>query len=138
MRSLTRWLALCGVASAGFYVAGTAVALLLRPDYSLLTDTVSRLGETGARGAGWFVYLGTAPSGLLTVAFAIALYHALGTGWVGRAGAALVALNGLLMLATFAVFPRNTWPAMIDVSVVDEKGRLCAKGRVRFAFRVGG
>jgi acyl-coenzyme A thioesterase PaaI-like protein len=27
--------------------------------------------------------------------------------------------------------------AMIEVSIVDDKGRLCAKGRILYAFRAG-
>lgn len=106
-----RWLALSGIAAPVFYVAGTALAAALRPDYSLISHTVSRLGEEGAPYAMLFVYLGQIPSGLMTVAFAVVLHHALGGGARARVGSTLVGLGGVGVLLSSAVFPRNPWPS---------------------------
>ncbi len=111
MSSSTRSLAFCGVAAPVFYVAGTALAAALRADYSVMSHTVSRLGEQDGAYALLFVYLGQVPNGLLTAAFAIALYRALGTGAAVRVGAVLVAIGGVATVFSFAVFPRHTAPA---------------------------
>ncbi len=111
MSSSTRSLAFCGIAAPVFYVAGTALAAALRADYSVMSHTVSRLGEQGGDYALLFVYLGQVPKGLLTTAFAIALYRALGTGAAVRVGSVLVAVGGIATVFASAVFPRNTTPA---------------------------
>ena len=107
----TRVFALCGVAAPIFYVTGTALAAALRTDYSVMSHTVSRLGEQGGPYALLFIYLGGVPYGLLTALFAIALYRALGPGAAVRVGAVLVAVSGIATVLALAVFPRDTAPA---------------------------
>jgi hypothetical membrane protein len=107
----TRAFALCGIAAPVFYVLGTALAAMLRPDYSLIHHTVSRLGEQGGDSALLFIYLGQVPYGLLTAAFAIALYRVLGTGTAVHVGSVLLAIGGAATVVAFAVFPRNAAPA---------------------------
>lgn len=111
MPGSTRAFTLCGVAAPVFYVLGTALAASLRTDYSVISHTVSHLGEQGGPYALLFVYLGQVPYGLLTIAFAIALYRALGTGAAARVGAVLVAVGGIATVFASAVFPRNPTPA---------------------------
>jgi hypothetical membrane protein len=107
----TRVFALCGVAAPVFYVVGTLLAASLRPDYSLAVHTVSRLGETGAPYALLFNYVGLVPVGILTAVFALAILRALPGGRAVRIGAVLLALEGVALVASSALFPRLSGPS---------------------------
>jgi hypothetical membrane protein len=104
-------LGLCGVAAPVFYVVGTLLAASLRPDYSLAVHTPARLGEAGAPYALLFNYVGVVPVGILTVAFALAILRALPKGRAAQIGVLLLALGGVALVVSSAVFPRLSGPS---------------------------
>ncbi len=90
-----RWLAACGIAGQALFFLSWFVAQFFEHDsYSIMRDFTSDLGALTA--AHPLPYnLGTSVSGLLTAAFAIAVYAVFRGSLPGRIGAACIAVNGV-------------------------------------------
>jgi hypothetical protein len=86
--------AICGLLAGVTFVVGLVLGDLAQPDaFSPVDDNISDIGAQTAESAWLYNQLAANLSGLLILAFALGLWRALGTGWLGRLG--VLALAGL-------------------------------------------
>lgn len=93
-----RLLALAGLLGPLWFLGGSLIFGALRPGYDPLVQAISRLGEQGGGHALAWNLVGFATTGLLHLAFALALLRALGRRAAGAWMAGLMALAGLTLL----------------------------------------
>ncbi len=89
-----RLLALGGVAGPLLFITTVAVSAALRPDYRHTSAFISELGATTTTYADLMNYAGFLPTGLLLVAFSVALAYLLPRDRVTRLGVILVGISG--------------------------------------------
>jgi hypothetical membrane protein len=103
----TRLLALSGILAPLFYVAATWLTVWLRPEYSLVLDSVSQLANVDEPFGILFILAGAVPVGLLMVIFAYSLWSALPERRSMLFGIVLLAHEGIALIVSFGVFPRS-------------------------------
>jgi len=86
---------LCGVLAPLLWAAAIAFCGTLRPGFSHYTQYISELGERGSSTEFLMRYLGFVPTGLMHLAFAVALATAFRSSRPGVIAALLLGLNGL-------------------------------------------
>jgi hypothetical protein len=94
-----RALILGGVAGPVVFASAVLAAAAGHPDYSHVAQFMSELGATGAPRAGLMNYAGFIPAGMLLTGFAVSLMHALPRQPLIAAGAVLVMLFGIGVVA---------------------------------------
>ncbi len=104
---LTHLLALSGILAPLFYVAATWLTVWLRPEYSLVLDSVSQLANVDEPFGILFILAGAVPVGLLMVVFAYSLWSALPERRSMLFGIVLLAHEGIALIVSFGVFPRS-------------------------------
>ena len=88
--------AICGLLAPVTFVAGLVLGDLAQPDgFSPANDDISDLGAQTAERAWLYNQLAANLNGLLIVAFAFGLWHALGSGWLARLGVLGLAILGV-------------------------------------------
>lgn len=92
--TLPRRLALGGIAAPLLFGTAVVTTAALRPGYSHTTSFISDLGASQAPYAPLMNFLGFVPSGLLLVAFAVALSRTLPRTWPAVAATFLLAVFG--------------------------------------------
>ena len=85
----------CGIISPILWLALIATAGALRPDFSHLTHYISELGERGSATEALMRYGAFGFTGFLYLCFAGALLATFPDGWLRRAAALLIALDGV-------------------------------------------
>lgn len=84
----------CGLLASVTFIVGLVAGDLAQPDaFSPANDDISDLGARTADSAWLYNQLAANLNGLLIIAFALGLWRALGSGWLGRLG--VIALIGL-------------------------------------------
>jgi hypothetical protein len=91
------------------------VAGSLHPGYSHASQFISELGATGAPYRAVMNFGGIIPAGVLTVAFALAMYWNFGPGFSLAVSSALAAVAGLGRL-TAGIFPCDPGCSMVEMS----------------------
>lgn len=94
----------CGVIGPVLWLALIATAGALRPDFSHITHYISELGERGSTTESLMRYWAFGFTGLLYVCFAGALLATVRDGWLPKAAALLIALEGVGRMGA-GVFP---------------------------------
>jgi hypothetical membrane protein len=105
-RTARRWLAIAGIAAPVLFAASAGTQSLTRDDHRVLSDPVSALG---AGPVGWIQDVTFAGTGLLLIAFGLALHLTLRPERHLDPGPQFVALSGLGMIGA------AVWPA-VDAS----------------------
>jgi len=105
--SSTRLLPLSGIIAPLFYVSATWLTVWLRPEYSLVRDSVSQLANVDEPFGILFILAGAVPVGLLTVVFAYSVWTALPEGRAMLLGIVLLGHEGIAIILSFGVFPRS-------------------------------
>lgn len=95
-----RLLAFAGLLIPIWFLGGSLVFGALRPGYDPLVYAISRLGEQGGGNALAWNLVGFGATGLLYLAFALALLRGLGRGALGAWLVGLTAVAGLALLAS--------------------------------------
>jgi len=103
----TRLLSLSGILAPFFYVVATWLTAWLRPEYSLLRDSVSQLANVDEPFGILFILAGAIPVGLLIVVFAYSAWSALPEGRAMLLGIVLLSHQGIAIIVSFGVFPRS-------------------------------
>lgn len=103
----------CGIVGPLLWLALLVTAGALRPDFSHLTHYISELGERGSATETLMRYGAFGVTGLLYLCFAGALHATFRGGWLGRAAALLIALDGVGRIGA-GVFPCD--PGCVHVS----------------------
>ena len=85
----------CGVISPILWLSLIAAAGALRPDFSHVTHYISELGERGSATEALMRYGAFGFTGFLYLCFAGALLATFRKGWLRRAAALLIALDGV-------------------------------------------
>ena len=85
----------CGIISPILWLALIATAGALRPDFSHVTHYISELGERGSATEALMRYGAFGFTGFLYLCFAAALLATFQDGWLRRAAALLIALDGV-------------------------------------------
>jgi hypothetical membrane protein len=93
--SLRRVGLFCGILGPVLWIAVIGLAGVLRPDFSLVTDYISELGERGSSTELVVNYAAFIVTGALYVAFAAALGATFAGRWGSVLAAAFVALEGI-------------------------------------------
>jgi len=105
--SPTHLLPLSGIIAPFFYGVATWLTVWLRPEYSLVRDSVSQLANVDEPFGILFVLVGAIPVGLATVVFAYSVWSALHEGRAMLFGIVLLAHLGIAIVLSFGVFPRS-------------------------------
>ena len=113
----------CGIISPILWLALIATAGALRPDFSHFTDYISELGERGNSTEALMRYGAFGFTGFLYLCFAGALLATFQDGWLPRAAALLIALDGVGRIGA-GVFPCD--PGCVHVSPGPDLHRLFA------------
>lgn len=92
-------LSLGGALAPILFTCMTLICAYLRPDYSHITNFISELGATGTPYDKMMNYLGFIPAGLLFVLFSFSLLMLYTKTTLARAGASLILVFGLGMVA---------------------------------------
>jgi hypothetical protein len=88
--------AICGLLAPVTFVVGLMLGDLAQPDaFSPANDDISDLGAQTADQAWIYNQIAANLNGLLILAFALGLWHALGSGWLARLGVLGLAILGL-------------------------------------------
>lgn len=103
----TRLLAVSGILAPLFYLIATALTVWFRPEYSLVSDSVSQLANLDEPFAILFILVGAVPVGLLAVIFTYAVWTVLPDNTAMLAGIVLLAHEGFGIIFSFGVFPRS-------------------------------
>lgn len=103
----TRLLALSGILAPLFYLLATGLTVWLRPEYSLVGDSVSQLANVDEPFGILFILLGAVPVGFLAVLFSYSLWSVLPESRAMLAGIVLLAHEGFALVLSFGVFPRS-------------------------------
>ena len=91
---LLRAAGVCGLLASVTFIVGLVAGDLAQPDaFSPANDDVSDLGAQTAESPWLYNQVAANLNGLLLIAFALGLWRALGSGWLGRLG--VLALIGL-------------------------------------------
>ena len=109
-----RLLAFAGLLIPIWFLGGSLVFGALRLGYDPLVHAISRLGEQGGGNALAWNLVGFGTTGLLYLAFALALLRGLGRGALGAWLAGLTAVAGLALLASGKF---SCDPGCVDVPV---------------------
>jgi hypothetical membrane protein len=113
----------CGIISPILWLALLATAGALRPDFSHVTHYISELGERGSTTEGVIRFGAFGFTGMLYPCFAAALLATLHNGWLPRAAALLIALDGIGRIGA-GVFPCD--PGCVHGSLGSDLHKLFA------------
>jgi hypothetical membrane protein len=113
----------CGIISPVVWLALIAAAGALRPDFHHFTQYISELGERGSSTEALMRYGAFGFTGFLYIGFAAAVLGTLQDGWLQRAAAVLIALDGLGRMGA-GVFPCD--PGCVQVSPGPDLHKLFA------------
>jgi hypothetical protein len=113
----------CGIISPILWLALIATAGALRPDFSHVTQYISELAERGSATEALMRYGAFGLTGLLYLCFAGALLATFRNGWLSRAAALLIALDGVGRMGAGA-FPCD--PGCVQVSLGPDLHKLFA------------
>ena len=91
----TRIFALGGIAGPLLFTAVTVLCASLRPDYNHYRNLISELGAHGSANATLMNYAGFIPTGIMMIAFGVALSRILPSGRLNTTAAALIMIFGL-------------------------------------------
>jgi hypothetical membrane protein len=114
--SSSKFLALSGVIGPILFTIVVIILGLLRPDYSHVSEQISKLGEVGApnaaiQDANFIVF------GLLVVVFAYGLHKGIGDGRGSRIGPILIGIGGMVGFMGAGVFSLPS-PIHAPVSII--------------------
>ena len=88
--------AICGLLAPVTFIVGLVLGDLAQPDaFSPANDNISDLGAQTTEQAWLYNQVAANLNGLLIVAFALGLWHALGSGWLARLGVLGLAVIGV-------------------------------------------
>ena len=88
--------AICGLLASATFVVGVLLGDLAQSDtFSPADDNISDIGARTAEHAWLYNQIAANLNGLLIIAFALGLWHAVGTGWLARLGVLGLAVIGV-------------------------------------------
>ena len=121
--SLRRSALYCGIISPILWLALIATAGALRPDFSHVTQYISELAERGSTTEALMRYGAFLFTGFLYLCFAGALLATIREGWLWKAAALLIAMDGVGRMGA-GVFPCD--PGCVQVSAGPDLHKLFA------------